>query len=764
METGKRLFPADTGRTRFPLLSPPSPPSKTESPSLVGRAGFCFAPVPRRVIPRYSDTQESFAGRLIPGQGIPAFSRINRYDRCSVDDVVAHQSFVWPPHTFAHLSFDDDLLTRNDGPPASPIMTIRLPTQILINNTEQTRSRSVEATSKNQIESAGDELSLTSVQFRGKLVSVLAIIFMILIAIHEIIQHQILVPEISALAPTATQPELQRLFWNARLPYVFFVVGTLIMTMLVMQRFNAGSLQQVSDLAREVGLRRKAEAEMRSMAHRDTLTQLPNRPYLIERLQQIVEQEAKQLSARYAVLFLDLDNFKIINDSLGHDAGDDLLGQVAGRLQRCVRKNDTAMRASDHGKGDGKQKTFKQWRSDTSKSEKTKNIEEQDEHETVRLGGDEFVVLLERLSHPKHAMEVAERIVRRVSEPFSLSGKMVSVGASVGIAFVDRQTKDASDVLRNADTAMYRAKNAGKGQVAVFDESMHAEVLRRLERESQLRRAISEKLFRLHYQPIVNLHTAEVQGVEVLLRWTDDSGQIVSPGEFIPIIEEIGMIGEVGEWVLQTAIEEMNQVLRAVPGDVAENLAVGVNTSPRQLADPFFIDLLDQIIDRTGFDRKRLKLEMGEAQDVRHAKRIRSAMLALHERGIGIQIDDFGKGQSSLTSFQNYSIESVKIDRSFTRSIATDRTHAVIAESIVSLAHHLSAKIVAEGVESVDQLTALRSWGCDAAQGYLFSPPLSCSDLIRFLSNPETSEGIRLLKEGPVANRDGNALISGILT
>lgn len=655
-------------------------------------------------------------------------------------------------------------LTSNYGPPASPIMTIRLPTQILINKTERTRSRSVEATSKNQIECAGDELSLTSVQFRGRLVSVLAIIFMILIAIHEIIQHQILVPEISALAPAATQPELQQLFWNARLPYVFFVVGTLIMTMLVMQRFNAGSLQQVSDLAREVGLRRKAEAEMRSMAHRDTLTQLPNRPYLIERLQQIVEQEKKQLSARHAVLFLDLDNFKIINDSLGHDAGDDLLGQVAGRLQQCVRKNDTAMRASDHGKGDGKQNTSKQRRSDASKSEKTKNIEEQDEHETVRLGGDEFVVLLERLSHPKHAMEVAERIVRRVSEPFSLSGKMVSVGASVGIAFVDRQTKDASDVLRNADTAMYRAKNAGKGQVAVFDESMHAEVLRRLERESQLRRAISEKLFQLHYQPIVNLHTAEVQGVEVLLRWTDDSGQVVSPGEFIPIIEEIGMIGEVGEWVLQTSIEEMNQVLRAVPGDVAENLAVGVNTSPRQLADPFFIDLLDQIIDRTGFDRKRLKLEMGEAQDVRHAKRIRSAMLALHERGIGIQIDDFGKGQSSLTSFQNYSIESVKIDRSFTRSIATDRTHAVIAESIVSLAHHLSAKIVAEGVESVDQLTALRSWGCDAAQGYLFSPPLSCRDLIRFLSNPETSEGIRLLKERPVANRHGNALMSGILT
>jgi EAL domain-containing protein (putative c-di-GMP-specific phosphodiesterase class I) len=343
-------------------------------------------------------------------------------------------------------------------------------------------------------------------------------------------------------------------------------------------------------------------------------------------------------------------------------------------------------------------------------------------------------------------MEVAERIVRRISEPFSLSGKIVSVGASVGIAFVDQQTQDASEVLRNADTAMYRAKNAGKGQVAVFDESMHAEVLRRLERESQLRHAISEKLFQLHYQPIVNLQTAEVQGVEVLIRWKDKSGAYVSPAEFIPIIEEIGLISEVGEWVLQTSMQEMNQVLREVPGMVAKNLAVGVNTSPRQLADPFFIDLLDEIIERTGFDRKRLKLEMGEAQDGRHAERIREAMLALHDRGIGIQIDDFGKGQSSLTSFQNYSIEAVKIDRSFTRLIATDRTHAVIAESIVSLAHHLSAKIVAEGVESADQLDALKNWGCDAAQGYLFSPPLCYKDLTKFLSNPDTSEGIGLLK------------------
>lgn len=557
------------------------------------------------------------------------------------------------------------------------------------------------------------------VHVRSKLVSTLAIIFVIMVAINELIQRQVIAPEIAILAPSVGEEQINQIFWNARFPYVFFSISTLLLMMLLMQRFIVASFRQMAELGREIERRRSAEREMRTMAHRDGLTQLPNRPYLIERLQKIILERKPDAVTRDAVLFLDLDNFKIINDSLGHDAGDDLLGQVAGRLQQCVRKHDTASRVS----------------------------EEKNESETVRLGGDEFVILLERLADPEDALDVANRIVRRIAEPFSLSGRLVTVGTSIGIAYVNKRTKDAHDALRNADTAMYRAKNAGKGQVAVFDKSMHDDVVMRMERESQLRRAIRGKSFELHYQPIVNLASARVQGVEVLMRWKDDSGEYVPPSEFVPMIEDIGLIGEVGEWVLEKSMNDINSVLESVPAGIAEQLSVGVNMSPRQLADPFFLNQLDKIIERTQFDRRRLNLEINEAQDVRHRERIREAMLKLSESGVDIQIDDFGKGQSSLTSFQNYPIEGVKIDRSFTRSIATDRTHAVIAEAIVDLAHHLSATIVAEGVESKDQLMALQAWGCDAAQGYLFSPPLCRDDLADFLTDPSGSEGIMLLRQ-----------------
>ncbi|KAA1258339.1 Cyclic di-GMP phosphodiesterase Gmr [Rubripirellula obstinata] len=572
------------------------------------------------------------------------------------------------------------------------------------------------------------------VQVRSKLVSTLAIIFVIMVAINEIIQRQIIAPEIAILAPSVGESQINQIFWNARLPYIFFSISSLLLMMLLMQRFILASFRQVAELGREIERRRLAEREMRIMAHRDALTQLPNRPYLIERLQEIIRTRKPNAVTRDAVLFLDLDNFKIINDSLGHDAGDDLLGQVAGRLQQCVRKHDTASRV----------------------------CADKNESETVRLGGDEFVVLLERLMTPEDALDVANRIVRRISEPFSISGRLVTVGTSIGIAYVNKYTKDAHDALRNADTAMYRAKHAGKGQVAVFDKSMHEDVVMRMERESQLRRAIHAKDFELHYQPIVNLVTAQVQGVEVLLRWKDDSGQYVSPSEFVPMIEEIGLIGEVGEWVLEKSMTDINGVLQSVPADVANQLSVGVNMSPRQLADPFFLDQLDEIIDRTQFDRRRLSLEMNEAQDVRHGDRVRAALLKLNESGVGILIDDFGKGQSSLTSFQNYPIEGVKIDRSFTRSIANDHTHAVIAEAIVELAHHLSATIVAEGVESKDQLLALQAWGCDAAQGYLFSPPLSRDDLAGFLSDPSHSEGIKLLRESAQCDTQSVGIPVGI--
>jgi diguanylate cyclase len=474
--------------------------------------------------------------------------------------------------------------------------------------------------------------------------------------------------------------------------------------------------QRFHDLGREVERRRDAEEAMRRMAHRDALTNLPNRPYLLEKLSRIVQNQTLQ-GPSTAVLFLDLDNFKIINDSLGHDAGDELLIQVASRLKHCVRDSDVAGRS----------------------------IEIPEDDETVRLGGDEFVVLLERLAHPQDAMDIAKRIVKRISEPFRVADRFVTVGTSVGVAYLGPHVKDANEALRNADTAMYRAKNSGKGQVAVFDQTMHDDVLARLELEHQLRRAVNEMAFTLNYQPIVDLRNGQIQGVETLIRWHDENGNYVSPANFIPMIEEIGLIHQVGEWVLENAMRDLAKLKVPSRSDASE-LYLGVNVSCRQLSDPFFLDRLDTILTRTGFDRRRLKLEMNESKDSRGRGQVVQTMLKLHRSGVRIQIDNFGKGQSSLTCFQTYPIEAVKIDRSFTASIAIEHSHAAIAEAIVCLAHNLNAKIVAEGVESLDQLNALRRWGCDSAQGYLFSPPLTAAALQDLLHHPLQSEGIKSLK------------------
>lgn len=508
-------------------------------------------------------------------------------------------------------------------------------------------------------------------------------------------------------------------------------------------RLSAIQQKRVYDLGREVERRRTAEETMRAMAHQDALTKLPNRPYLLEKLTKIVAKHGEDEVPQTAVLFLDLDNFKIINDSLGHDAGDELLNQVACRLRECVRTQDTTSRVTNK-KG-------------AKKGLKKKGAKK---GETVRLGGDEFVVLLERLANPYDALVVAQRIVARVSEPFQIEDRLVNVGTSVGVAYICDEIKDANEALRNADTAMYRAKNSGKGRVAVFDQSMHEEVVHRMELENELRSAIDDGAFSLNYQPIVDLQRGIIQGVEVLMRWTSKDGSTVPPNQFVPIMEEIGLISRVGEWVLETSMRDYIHLMANMAEIEDRSFYLGVNVSRRQLSDPFFCQRLEEILERTGFDRRRLKLEMNESTDSRNCEQALNTMVELHDAGVGIQIDDFGKGQSSLTCFQDYPIETVKIDRSFTASIANDHGHAVITQAIVELAHHLGAKIVAEGVESTNQLDALREWGCDAAQGYLFSPPLTREALGVLLNDPLQSMGIKMLREGhtPIVVPDGGML------
>lgn len=523
---------------------------------------------------------------------------------------------------------------------------------------------------------------------------------------------------------------LKRLGYNDQLlllkkPFESDEARQLALALSEKSRLAAIQNQKVRDLGNEVERRRRAEESMRDMAHRDALTKLPNRSYLIEKLTRLVQHVDPQAVNHHAVLFLDLDDFKIINDSLGHDAGDLLLNQVAGRLKECVRQRDITGRVP--------QAT-----------------------ETVRLGGDEFVVLLEKLEKPQDALLIADRIVDRISDPFDLCDRLVTVGTSIGIAFLSSDVCDAHQALRNADTAMYRAKNSGKGRVAVFDHTMHEDFLARLELENQLRRAVEREQFTLNYQPIVNLERGIVQGAEVLIRWTLEEGNSISPCQFIPMIEDIGLIIRVGEWVLERAMREFLTLSGGIGRNGCEDLYLGVNVSRRQLNDPFFFESLEKILEKTGFDRRRLKLEINESSGARGDEQALQTMRDLHHSGVGIQIDDFGKGQSSLTCFQDYPIEAVKIDRSFTASLAKDNSHAVIARAILQLAHHLNAKIIAEGVESETQLDWLRQAGCDAAQGFLFSPPLCVQGLQDLIHDPNRSEGIRLCRSEPKAGMTFN--------
>ncbi|MCC9599546.1 EAL domain-containing protein [Stieleria sp. JC731] len=487
--------------------------------------------------------------------------------------------------------------------------------------------------------------------------------------------------------------------------------------------------QKMSTLRDEVDRRRKAESELRDIAHRDSLTDLPNRPFLIEKLESVLANQGPKRKTFDALLFLDLDNFKIINDSLGHDAGDELLNQVAMRLQECVRERDTSTRCP----------------------ETCEPLHTDDADKTVRLGGDEFVVLLEQMMHRDDALRVARRIVKRISEPFQIGARLVTVGTSVGVAFLEDSLDDAHDALRNADTAMYQAKNSGKGQIAVFDQTMHDAIVARHELEAQLREALRNEQFELRFQPIVGLLDGTIQGVEVLSRWRNSEGNYIPPSKFIPIAEEIGLVSQFGEWVLEQSMREFSRLMMSFADSDRPDVYLGVNVSRRQLADPFFTDRLIAIRERTKF-KWSLKLEMSEASDARHSERSRQTMQELSDLGIGIHIDDFGKGSSSLTCFHEYPVETVKIDRTFTASIVVDHGHAIIAQAIMKLAHHLLAKIVCQGVESPLQLNLLQQWGCDSAQGYLFAPPMTIEGLRSLLLEPTSSRGIQIIRSGlPIA-------------
>ena len=444
--------------------------------------------------------------------------------------------------------------------------------------------------------------------------------------------------------------------------------------------------------ARMVGIcwditeRRMIEEQLVHEALHDRLTGLPNRALFVDRLTQSLAALPRR-SGSLGVLFLDVDRFKVINDSMGHEAGDDVLVELASRLVSLMRPGDTV----------------------------------------ARFGGDEFVVLCEAITHPAEAVHIAERLLEGINAPIVTQGSEVVVTVSAGIALSTGATDSASDLLRDADAAMYRAKRDGRARSVLFADDMREEAMQRLDTEVELRRALIAGDLRLHYQPVVDLRTGQVVGAEALLRWQHRTRGLVMPIEVISIAEETGLIVPLGEWVLEEACRQLVAWHREHPRTVP--LTMAVNLSGVQLARPDFAERLAAVLDRTGVDRSALSLEITETVLMRDAEQTLGVLQELRELGVRISIDDFGTGYSSLSYLKRFPVDVLKIDRSFVDGLGSDPDDLAIVQAILALASSLGMVTVAEGVETDTQLAVLRDLGCSSAQGYLLGRPSPAADL-----------------------------------
>ncbi len=446
--------------------------------------------------------------------------------------------------------------------------------------------------------------------------------------------------------------------------------------------------------------RQKIEAQLRHDAFHDTLTGLPNRALFMDRLGHILHIAHRHLIRnpqappyQFAVLFLDLDRFKMVNDSLGHTIGDQLLQIVANQLQACLRLGDTV----------------------------------------ARLGGDEFVMLLEGIQGMNDAIEVAHRIHRVLKSPILLDGREVFISASIGITLYASNYTDPAQLLRDADTAMYRAKKRGRGEYEVFDISMHTHALRQLQLESDLQRAIERKELSVHYQPIISLAHQCIEGFEALVRWQHPEHGMISPDEFIPIAEDTGLIVLIDVWVLQEACHQLYQWQQDFPELSA--LTMNVNLSGKQFSHAELITQIDHILETSHISGSQLKLEITESVLIENSDVATTILSELQARQIRVCLDDFGTGYSSLSYLHRFPISTLKIDRSFITPLETDIDKFEIVKAIVNLALNLGLNVVAEGVETTRQLSYLKSVTCHAAQGYHFARPLPSKAASEFIHN-----------------------------
>jgi diguanylate cyclase (GGDEF)-like protein len=456
---------------------------------------------------------------------------------------------------------------------------------------------------------------------------------------------------------------------------------------------HVGSIGDWAALVSTSFEREELEKEMRDNAFRDALTGLPNRALFLDRLDQVISATRRSAGARFAVLFLDLDDFKSINDSLGHIAGDQLIVQVGRRLRDAVRETDSI----------------------------------------ARLGGDEFALVLPRIESEEEVLEVVNRIQAGLRPAFSLRGNSVFTSCSIGIVFSSARHQGAEELLRDADTAVYRAKFHGRSRHEVFDRGMHTQAVERLELDSRLRRALDREEFVLHYQPLFSLGSGHVVGAEALIRWQHPEQGCLSPSRFLAVAEEVGLAVPISEWVLRTACIEAKQWQRA--GTPLRY--VNVNVPAQHLKDPTFVRVVEAALAHAELEPAALGLELVESALVEHRKSTIDTLQSLRELGVRTAIDDFGTGNSALSHLKYFPVSSLKIDRGFIQGIPTDLHDSAIAAAVIAMAHDLGLSVVAEGVETQEQVRFLKEHACDVAQGFLLGRPLKAEACRLLMSDHE---------------------------
>ncbi|MDT7809938.1 MAG: hypothetical protein QOJ70_3751 [Acidobacteriota bacterium] len=438
--------------------------------------------------------------------------------------------------------------------------------------------------------------------------------------------------------------------------------------------------------------RKLAEQQLHHDAFHDALTGLPNRALFMDHLKLAIARSRRNHSTKFAVLYLDLDRFKVINDSLGHTIGDQLLVGIADRLKKNLRPGDTV----------------------------------------ARLGGDEFTVLIEDITDETESIQVAERVQQELSVPFALSGREVFTTVSMGIAPSATGYERAEDILRDADTAMYRAKSLGKARYEIFDKAMHARAINLLQMETDMRRALERQEFILHYQPIVALDNFRLRGFEALVRWQHPERGFISPMDFIPVAEETGMIVPLGEWVMREACGQMNRWQRMFP--LEHPLFITVNLSSKQFSQTTLISTFAMILQETGVKPQSVKLEITESVVMENIDTATDMLRQLRSLGVQLAIDDFGTGYSSLSYLHRFPIDTLKIDRSFVTRMSENNENTEIVRTIIVLAQNLGMDVVAEGVETNEQLVLLQKLKCENGQGYFFSKPVNSDGAEKIIS------------------------------